>query len=88
MILFLMIPGLLLIKTRWSLYFVQAFSYVGVVIWLHTAFIIYRKRVVLGLPWGRAIMIMGAVTLLTLVSGLLLHSPRLKERYPVSPPPD
>lgn len=86
MIICLMAPGLLLIKARWSLYLVQAFSYGGVLVWLHTTFTIYLARAALGLPWGRALIIMGAVTLLTLVSGLLLHSPHVKECYPVSRP--
>ena len=84
MMICLMVPGLLFIKARWSLWLVQMLSSVSVVIWLHTTVTIYRKRVLLGLPWGRALMIMGAVTLFALVSGLLLHSACVKEKYPIS----
>ena len=77
-------PGLLLIKARWSLRFLQVLTYAGVLIWLRTTMMIYQNRVVLGLPWGRTFIILGSVMLLTLVSGLLLHSLLLRKRFPVS----
>jgi len=77
------IPWVLLIKDRRSLLIAQIAIYAGVLVWVNTTLRIYRQRVLLGLPWQRAILILGGVTVLTAIAGMLLHSPTLKARYPV-----
>ena len=77
-----LIPWFLLIKARWSLIVVRVFLYIGVVIWIDTTMRIYQKRVLLGMPWLRSVIIIGAVTLFTLLSGLILHTKKAQEIYP------
>ncbi len=76
------IPVLLVIKARWSVTIVQLCTYLGAIIWVNTTIHIYHSRIVLGEPWGWAVMILGAVTLFTVFSGVLLNSAALKEKYP------
>jgi hypothetical protein len=77
----LLIPGLLLIRKAWSLLVLQALLYGGAVIWLFTTITTIQTRLRLDAPWDRLALILGTVTLLTLLSGLLLNSPVMRERY-------
>ena len=81
-ILSLSMPFLLLIKKRWSLILVQIGLYLGAWIWLRTAIIIIHDRILMGAPWGKVFIIIGPVALFTLLAGLLLNAPRVKDRYP------
>jgi len=78
----LLMPSLLLIKKRWSLILVQIGLYLGAWIWVRTAIIIIHDRILMSAPWGKVVIIIGPVALFTLLAGLLLNSPRVKERYP------
>ncbi len=78
----LLIPLLLLVKTRWSVIVLQIFAYIGAVIWVDTTIAIYHQRIILGTPWERAVIILGGVALFTVFSGLLLNSQVVKEKYP------
>lgn len=78
----LLAPLLLLVRERWSLIVLQVLAYVGAGLWLITTLEILQERLKLGLPWVRLVTILAAVTLFTVVAGLLLNSARVKNRYP------
>jgi hypothetical protein len=77
----LMAPLLLLIKQRWSLIALQLLTYIGAAIWLNTLFRLVSERILLGRSWGGVVAILGSVTLITILAGLLLNSPVIKARY-------
>jgi len=80
----LLLPFLLLIKKRWCLTVVQISLYIGAWIWVGSAIIILHERITHGLPWTRVVIILGAVAIFTLFSGLLLNARVVKEQYPRS----
>ena len=77
-----LVPLLLVIKARWSVNLVQLLTYIGAAIWVYTTIRICHRRLILGMPWGRAAIILGTVTLFTVFAGLLLNSAVVKEKYP------
>jgi hypothetical protein len=77
----ILMPLLLLIKKRWGLLLLQVFTYAGGVIWVDTIITIARRRITYGEPWSRMAVILGAVALFTVFSGLLLNSQRVKKNY-------
>ena len=74
-------PFILLIKRRWSLITVQALTVVAAVIWLSTLNGIIQQRVLEGRSWTASAIILGIVTGYTLLTGWLLNSPSVKEKY-------
>jgi hypothetical protein len=82
MVICVLAPLLLIVRKRWSLLVVQLFAYVGAGIWINTALVLSRKRIIAGAPWGRLVLIMGLVALFTALSGYLLNAPGVKEKYP------
>ncbi len=68
-----LLPALLLLHRRWSVRVLQVLLYCGTALWLRTAVLIARQRMRLGQPWGRMAVILGAVAIVTLISGLLLN---------------
>ena len=78
---FLLIPFLLLVKKRKSIIIVQIFSFVGVIVWLQTALVLIQERMIMDAPWTRLIMILGGIIILTGLSGFLLNSAVVKEKY-------
>lgn len=81
-----LMPLLFLVKRRWSLLALQLLVYVGAVIWLSTMIQLVIQRMMLGQSWGGVVVILGSVTLVTIVAGLLLNSPVIKARYPSGSP--
>ena len=75
-------PLLFLIKKRWSLFALQMLMYLGTIVWANTTLQIVRERIASDEPWARLVIILGAVILFTIVAGLLLNSPIIKEKYP------
>ncbi len=75
-------PFILLIKERWSLIVLQALMYIGGCVWISTLIGIAQRRILSGEPWSRMAYILGAIALFTILSGLLLNSPKVKEKYP------
>ena len=82
----LSMPFLLLIRKRWSLIVLQCFTYTGAGIWTYTAIILIKKRMANGLTYGRLLVILGAVILLTLSAGLLLNTASVRGKYPPGNP--
>ncbi len=80
-VLYLLLPFLFFIKKKWSLIFLQISAYLGVIVWLQTVFMLISERIDLGIPWLRMAIILGVVTIFTLLSGLLLNSKIIKSRY-------
>ena len=78
---YLFLPLLFFIKKRWSLIFLQLFSYGGFIIWLQTIFVLTSARIQLGEPWLRMVIILGVVAIFTLLAGLLLNSNKIKSKY-------
>ncbi len=81
-VLCLLVPLLLLVRQRWSLWMVQGLAYGGGGIWLVTTLEIVQQRLKLGQSWGRLVLILGAVTLFTVAAGLMLNTKVIKEKYP------
>ncbi len=82
MILSLLVPCLLFVKRRWSLIAVQFFAILGGGVWISTIVEIAKERILMGEPWGKMAVILGAVALFTAVSGLILNAKKVKEKYP------
>jgi len=56
----------------------------GAVEWIHTLVSVAQMRVELGMPWIRTAIILGAVAMFTLLSGLVFRGRALRIRYNVS----
>ncbi len=78
---YLFLPLLLLIKRRWVLIVLQIFTYGGVLVWFYTLYVLINERMSLGIPWVRMAIILAVVIIITLISGLLLNSKVVKEKY-------
>lgn len=74
-------PLLFFFKKPWSLVLLQLAAYGATVNWLVVALLLAQMRQQVGRPWTAAAIILGSVALLTLLSGLLLNSRALRERY-------
>lgn len=72
---------LLKIRRRWGLVLLQILAYSGGIEWIRTIIVIAQRRISYGLPWIRMAVILGAVALFTVFSGLLLNSRQVKEKY-------
>lgn len=69
-------------RRRLSLMLLQAFAYGAAAIWLYTAWQLVETRLALGQKWTLAAAILGAVAIVSLLSGLLLNSRVMRARYP------
>jgi hypothetical protein len=76
-------PLLLLVRRRWTLLVLQLAAYAASLVWLASLLELVQYRLQMGRPWTAAALILGTVTLLTLLAGLLLNARALRERYPV-----
>ena len=79
------VTGLLLVKRRWAARLVQAGLVLAAVEWLHSLFSLVRFRQAMGMEWHRLAIILGAVALVTLLSGLVFRLPALSKRYRLEP---
>lgn len=75
-------PLLFAWRNRWSLMALQILAYCAAATWVAVAIQLVQMRQQLGQPWTVAVVILGAVALLTLAAGLLLNSRTLRARYP------
>jgi len=78
----LLAPLLFFLRLRWSLYLLQLSAYGAAGVWLGTAIGIVELRRQSGQPWLSAAAILGAVSLFTLIVGLLLNSRTIRQHYP------
>lgn len=70
-LLWLSVPGLLWIKRPWAAVLLGALLGVGTLIWIQTAVDVAVLRQMLGQPWLRAGLILGAVALMTLAAAAM-----------------
>lgn len=82
MLLCLAAPFILFVKKRWSLLAIQVLTIVAAVIWLFTLNDIIQQRLFEGRSWTASGIILGVVAGYTLLTGWLLNSPVVKEKYP------
>ena len=75
-------PLLFAWRSRWGLIALQFLAYIAAGTWIAVALQLVQMRQQLGQPWTVAVIILGAVALLTVLAGLLLNSRAIKERYP------
>ena len=77
-------PLLFFHKKRWSLLLLQLGAYCASACWLAATLSLVQMRQQSGQSWTTAALILGAVTLMTLLAGLLLNSRCMLEAYPRS----
>ena len=77
-----LLPLLLLVRRRIALRVVQWVLITGVPIWIHTALVLTRLRMNVGVPWLRMLLILSAVALFTGLCALLLNTKAVKSRFP------
>ncbi len=74
-------PFAFLYRRKLSLVFLQAFAYGAAATWLYTAWQLVQTRQSLNQSWTLAAAILGAVALYSLLTGLLLNSRVMHERF-------
>jgi len=72
---------LLFIKKKWCIIVIQIFTYGGVIVWIQTLIELINLRIDTGEPWLRMTFILIVIIILTLISGLLLNTKIIKEKY-------
>jgi len=77
----LAVPLLFFYKKPLSLVLLQLAAYCATANWLIVLLLLVQMRQQMGRPWTAAAIILGTVALLTLLSGLLLNSRGMRERY-------
>jgi len=81
MILSLLIPLLFFIRRKWALLSLQMLTYAGALVWIQTTVTYARQRAMAGESWLRLALILGAVALFTIITGLLLNSKKMGKKY-------
>jgi hypothetical protein len=76
--------GLLFVRVPWSVRLLQATLLLGVIEWLRTAWVFASARAQFGQPYGRLLLILGAVAALTGLAAWLLG----RASWPVRTPGD
>ena len=76
-------PLLFLYRRRVSLILLQVLAYCAAIIWLDAAMELVASRQAVGMPWHFAAAILGTVAAFTCLSGALLNSRAIRERYSV-----
>ncbi len=77
----LAVPGLFLVRQRWSLLLLQGLAYIAAAIWLATAWQVVAIRWSLGRPWHLAAVILVSVAAVSVLAGGLLQSSTFQLRY-------
>ena len=73
--------GLLAVRRRWVARFMQVVLVLGAVEWARTLLTLAVRRSEQGEPFLRMVLILGAVTVVTLVSAWLFEMPKLRRIY-------
>ncbi len=77
----LIVPLVLFVRRPWAVRIVQIELIVGAIEWIRTTVILAMARESLGQPWSRLVVILGSVTLLTLLSVFVFEADSLRKRY-------
>jgi hypothetical protein len=72
---------LLAFRKTWLPRLIQLALLLGALEWLRTAYMFMQIRIHYDLPWVRMAIILGTVSLLTALSGLVFRSKSLRKRY-------
>jgi len=80
-LLVLIVPLVLFVHRPWAVRIVQVELMAGAIEWIRTTVVLAMARESLGLPWSRLVGILGAVTLLTVISVFVFESDSLRKRY-------
>jgi hypothetical protein len=81
-VLIVLFPTLLIVRQPWAARLTQLVLVLGAIEWIRTLAVFVAARREMGLPWGRLVVILGAVAAFTAGSGLLLsRSKALRQRY-------
>lgn len=75
------LPALLFLRAAWVPRLFQGLLLLGAMEWLRTLYMLAAMRIAWGEPWTRMGIILGAVALLTGLSGLVFRSRKLRSRY-------
>ena len=73
--------GLLYVRRPWVARLVQIALLLGAIEWAHTLYELVQVRMAHGAPVARMALIIGAVTVITLVSALLFQTQTMKRVY-------
>jgi hypothetical protein len=83
--------ALLFVRRRWARLTVQGALLLGAAEWVRTTLELTGERASMGRPYGRMVVILGAVAAVCVLSALLLLAPRARRwfggREPVEPAP-
>lgn len=84
-LIFILVPGVLLLKKRWVPPLLQVLLVLGGFEWVRTvtALVIVRREA--GEPWTRMAIILGSVALITVLSSLVFRAKTLQRRYNPEP---
>ncbi len=77
----LLVAGLLFVRRPWSARVVQVVLVLGAIEWLLTLSELVVRRMEMGIPYSRMVMILGSVAVLTAMSALVFRSEPLRQRY-------
>jgi len=80
-IIVLAVPLILLLRKKWAARAIQAVLVLGGIEWIRTLVELVKIRQSMGAPWGRLVIILGVVALLTMASAAVFRSKALKDRY-------
>ncbi len=84
----LVLVGLLGVRRRWAARLVQVALVLGALEWARTLVVLVAWRSEAGRPVARLAVILGSVTLLTVLSALVFRTERLRRVYKLDPRPD
>jgi hypothetical protein len=73
--------ALLFVRTAWAACAMQGALALGVLEWLRTAWVFASARAEAGQPYGRLVVILGGVALITALAALLLRSKTAREHF-------
>jgi hypothetical protein len=73
--------ALLLVRTAWAARAIQVVLALGVLEWLRTAWVFASARAEASQPYGRLLVILGGVALITALAALLLRSKTAREHF-------
>ena len=76
-----LVPFLFFIRKRWILYIASGLLFLSAGLWINTALNFSYVRIELEQPYFRMLIILGAVSLFTAMSGFLILSKRFRRKY-------
>lgn len=74
-------PLILFIRRPWVARLIQIVLVLGALEWVRTLIAIAQRRLGMGEPWLRMVVILGTVALFTAFSALVFQGKSMKERY-------